>query len=380
MKNEELIRLAKAGDSDAYDKFFVKNQGLVHYIATKFHSTLLPHDELFSLASFGMVKAFNSFDPDKNIKFATYGTRCMENEILMFLRKYKKYQYDQSIHAPIYSDNESEEIFLEDVLESETSYVIDNFITSNSLREIVDELFHTTLNDRDKFIFRQTFYENKSQREIAEALNISQSYISRITGKLEKKLRNLAIDRGFVDKKKEEVEMANKSKRNIARFVYLDKVYPELSIKDLAHILGVSLPTISNYRKKKENGKFVDVVPDNSVKKKVLQYMEKNPLKFKPLIEERITLDFPPTEVSEVTFEIPNDLYESPLLPVKKPVIKLPTIEIPKEEVVMQAKKLSMKFNGEEANKQSLEMILNLLKQAITTDGNYNFYISVEQN
>ncbi|NMC57675.1 MAG: sigma-70 family RNA polymerase sigma factor [Eubacteriaceae bacterium] len=165
-----------------------RNLRLVVYIAKKFENTNANIEDMVSLGSIGLIKAVNTFDTDKNIKFATYASKCIENEMRMHLRKYTKIKNELSLDEPLNTDSEGNELLLCDILETGEDSVFMT-IEKNSDSEILWDLINK-LNDRDQDILKKRFglcnLCEMTQKEIADEMNISQSYISR----LEKKLIN----------------------------------------------------------------------------------------------------------------------------------------------------------------------------------------------
>lgn len=178
-------------DPQARDKLIVHNLRLVVYIAKKFESTGIGIEDLVSIGTIGLIKAVKTFCPTKNIKFATYASRCIENEILMFLRKSSQYRNDLSIDEPLNIDYDGNELLLSDILGTEDDIVnkgIENEAEREILRDAVSELC-----DREREIMEMRFGlkdgKEKTQKEVAELIGISQSYISRLEKKIIKKLR-----------------------------------------------------------------------------------------------------------------------------------------------------------------------------------------------
>lgn len=178
-------------DTQARDKLIVHNLRLVVYIAKKFESTGIGIEDLVSIGTIGLIKAVKTFCPTKNIKFATYASRCIENEILMFLRKSSQYRNDLSIDEPLNIDYDGNELLLSDILGTEDDIVnkgIENEAEREILRDAVSELC-----DREREIMEMRFGlkdgKEKTQKEVAELIGISQSYISRLEKKIIKKLR-----------------------------------------------------------------------------------------------------------------------------------------------------------------------------------------------
>lgn len=178
-------------DPEARKKLIVHNLRLVVYIAKKFESTGIGIEDLVSIGTIGLIKAVNTFCPTKNIKLATYASRCIENEILMFLRKSSQYRNDLSIDEPLNIDYDGNELLLSDVLGTEDDIVnkgIETEAEREQLRNAVAEL-----GDREREIMEMRFGlidgKEKTQKEVAELIGISQSYISRLEKKIIKKLR-----------------------------------------------------------------------------------------------------------------------------------------------------------------------------------------------
>ena len=194
-KEEELELVIKANQNDreAKEKLIEHNIRLVVFLAKKYENTGLDLEDLVSIGSIGLIKGINTYKPDKNIKLATYASRCIDNEILMYLRKNKRRKTEISLEDSLSYDAEGNELRLEDVLGTEED------IVTKSLEEETEKnllnLEIKKLNKRDKqiMILRYGLYGNKSmtQKEVADLLGISQSYISRIEKKVIKKLKSL---------------------------------------------------------------------------------------------------------------------------------------------------------------------------------------------
>ncbi|MEG0794534.1 MAG: RNA polymerase sporulation sigma factor SigK [Bacilli bacterium] len=191
-KDDELkyLILAKKGDMDARNILIEHNLRLVVFLAKKYENTSYDIEDLVSIGSIGLIKGINTYKIDKNIKLATYASRCISNEILMFLRKNKKRKTEISFEDALNYDAEGNELHLEDILGTDIDLV------PNMYEDIVDKEFLTkeisSLNERDKQIMTLRYGLNNgaeyTQKEVAEMLNISQSYISRIEKKVVKKL------------------------------------------------------------------------------------------------------------------------------------------------------------------------------------------------
>ena len=163
-----------------------RNLRLVVYIAKKFENSGVNIEDLISIGTIGLMKAINTFDIHKNIKLATYASRCIENEILMHLRRNNKIKNEVSIDEPLNTDGDGNELLLSDILGSDEDGVFKNLETEADKRIIGDYL--ENLNEREKCIMELRFGfrygEEKTQKEVADLLGISQSYISRIEKKI----------------------------------------------------------------------------------------------------------------------------------------------------------------------------------------------------
>lgn len=176
------LRLMAQGDENARNLLVEHNLRLVAHIVKKFENTGEDSEDLISIGTIGLIKAIESFSVDKGTKLATYAARCIENEILMHLRSLKKTRKDVSLHDPIGTDKEGNEITLIDVLGTETDEVLDEVQLKLEKLKIYNRL--QFLDEREQEVIRGRFGlpdgEEKTQREIAEELGISRSYVSRI--------------------------------------------------------------------------------------------------------------------------------------------------------------------------------------------------------
>ncbi len=194
-KEEELSCLIKAqqGDLEAKNKLIEHNLRLVVFLAKKYESTGYDMEDLVSIGSIGLIKGINTYKIDKNIKLATYASRCIANEILMFLRKNKKRKKEISLEDSLNYDNEGNELHLEDVLGTEGDLVGDEYEKTVEYSFVSKEI--NKLNSREKQIMVLRYglnnTESYTQKEVADMLGISQSYISRIEKKVIKNIKNL---------------------------------------------------------------------------------------------------------------------------------------------------------------------------------------------
>ena len=193
LEEEQLLSEKLAtGDDGAREKLIVHNLRLVVYIAKKFESSGVSLDDLISIGTIGLIKAVNTFSPEKNIKLATYASRCIENEILMFLRKIASQKMVVSLDEPLNVDWDGNELMLADVLGSdgdEISREIEEDDEKRILMQIIEDL-----PEREKIIIEMRFgignKEELTQKEVADIMGISQSYISRLEKRIIKKLGN----------------------------------------------------------------------------------------------------------------------------------------------------------------------------------------------
>ena len=168
------------------------NLRLVVYIAKKFDNTGVGVEDLISIGTIGLIKAINTFDPIKNIKLATYASRCIENEILMYLRRNSKTKMEVSIDEPLNVDWEGNELLLSDILGTEND-IITKDIENKVDRELLQDAMQK-LSGRERRIVEMRFgilpeTEEKTQKEVADILGISQSYISRLEKKIMRRLK-----------------------------------------------------------------------------------------------------------------------------------------------------------------------------------------------
>lgn len=191
----EVIERFKKGDEDARKELIERNLRLVVYIAKKFDGSVPDDAELVSIGAMGLIKAVNNFDPDKNIKLATFASRCIENEILMYLRKVVRRKREVSLDEPINTDFEGNELLLGDVLGTDPDQVSQEAEKKSEIEYLYKSL--EKLNDRERLILSLRYglggSEEKTQKEIADMLGISQSYISRLEKKVLLKLKRELI-------------------------------------------------------------------------------------------------------------------------------------------------------------------------------------------
>lgn len=185
-EEKELIKRLEKKDDFAKKRLVERNLRLVVYIAKKFENSGVNIEDLISIGAIGLMKAINSFNSEKNIKLATYASRCIENEILMHLRKIQRTKSEVSIDEPINIDSEGNDLALADILGSDTDS-LHKQVEDTDNKKIIDKAI-LGLEEREKTIMqlRYGFFGKKelTQKEVADKLGISQSYISRIEKKV----------------------------------------------------------------------------------------------------------------------------------------------------------------------------------------------------
>ena len=192
-KEDEVkyVELSMAGDEFARNKLIEHNLRLVVFLAKKYENTGVDLEDLVSIGTIGLIKGVNTYKLDKNIKLATYASRCIENEILMHLRKVTKQKYEVSLDEPLNYDKDGNELLLADVLSTEGD-VVSKDIEKTAEKQLLWEAVKR-LNIREQQIMKLRFglmgNEENTQKEVADMLGISQSYISRIEKKILNRLK-----------------------------------------------------------------------------------------------------------------------------------------------------------------------------------------------
>ena len=190
---EEKIYLDKykAGDVDARNILIERNLRLVAHICKKYSTTNVDMDDLISIGTIGLIKGINSFDDSKGVKLATYTARCVDNEILMYLRSSKKYQSEVYLNEPIGKDKDDNEVTLIDILENEEKNIEDEIDLKIKIKKLYEKM-KEILKNREKTILELRFglagNVPKTQNQIADMMGISRSYVSRIETKAINKL------------------------------------------------------------------------------------------------------------------------------------------------------------------------------------------------
>ena len=190
-EEQDLVLKLVSGDEKVRSTLIERNLRLVVYIARKFENTGVNVEDLISVGTIGLIKAVNTFDPNKKIKLATYASRCIENEILMYLRRNNKTKAEISFYEPLNVDWDGNELLLSDILGT------DNDIVYDLIEDEVDKqllvMAMQKLNEREKKIVNLRFglngYTERTQKQVADMLGISQSYISRLEKRIIKRLK-----------------------------------------------------------------------------------------------------------------------------------------------------------------------------------------------
>ncbi|MEA4825813.1 MAG: RNA polymerase sporulation sigma factor SigE [Clostridium sp.] len=190
-EEEDLVSKIMAGDDSVRTILIERNLRLVVYIARKFENSGVPVEDLISVGTIGLIKAVNTFDPEKKIKLATYASRCIENEILMYLRRNNKVKAEISFYEPLNTDWDGNKLLLSDILGTENDMVY------NLIEDEVDKqllfIAMKKLSDREKEIIKLRFgltgKGEKTQKQVADILGISQSYISRLEKRIIRRLK-----------------------------------------------------------------------------------------------------------------------------------------------------------------------------------------------
>ena len=182
-EEKEYLQRWRTGEAKAKDVLIERNMRLVAHVSKKYNGDGRDLDDLISIGTIGLIKAVNTFDPDKNSKLATYAAKCIDNEILMSLRLEKKYGKEVSLYDPIGTDKEGNMISLVDVVETGEREVVEQVQLSQEIQEMY-AAYEACLKDKEKLVIRLRYglFGNReyTQREIAKQLGISRSYVSRI--------------------------------------------------------------------------------------------------------------------------------------------------------------------------------------------------------
>ena len=190
-KEEYYLEQYKNGDIEARNKLIEHNLRLVVFIARKYETDIYNLEDLISIGTLGLIKGIQTFKLDKNIKLATYASRCIENEILMFMRKKSRMKVEVSLDEPLNIDYDGNELLLQDILTTNEHEVEDNLEYNEKRRLMYDAIKDLKDKEKEILILRYGLKNNEemTQKEVADFLGISQSYISRLEKKIIKKLK-----------------------------------------------------------------------------------------------------------------------------------------------------------------------------------------------
>ena len=192
-EEEKYLKLSSEGDIRSRDILIEHNLRLVVFLAKKYENTGVDLEDLVSIGTIGLIKGINTYRLGKNIKLATYASRCIDNEILMYLRKNKKVRTEVSIEESLSYDTEGNELHLEDVIGTDSDIVTRHLEEEVDKKMMLEEINNLNKRDKEIIVLRYGLFgtEEKTQKEVADILGISQSYISRIEKKVIKRLKTI---------------------------------------------------------------------------------------------------------------------------------------------------------------------------------------------
>lgn len=186
----DLLILSSKGDERAREKLIEHNIRLVIHVANRFKTRYFDEDDLSSVGTIGLIKAVRTFDVNKDIKFATYASRCIENEILMLLRQTKKRDKEDSYEGAISLDSEGNELSVLDTLGTEKEEIEEQMVFNEKIEQLKSIIYELPEKEKEIILYRYGIdRQRKCQSEIAELLNVSQSYISRVERRIIEKLK-----------------------------------------------------------------------------------------------------------------------------------------------------------------------------------------------
>ena len=192
-----MLQKVKENDLEARNTLIIHNLRLVVFISKKFESTKIPLDDLVSIGTIGLIKGIETFKLDKNIKLATYASRCIENEILMYLRKTQKSRNDCSLDEVLSIDSDGNEMVLSDILASSDPLALSNLEHDEDIDNLYYAIGKLTKRERNIIVKRFGLFGEAelTQKEVADMLGISQSYISRLEKRILDKMRKIIEER-----------------------------------------------------------------------------------------------------------------------------------------------------------------------------------------
>ncbi len=191
-EERDCLQRMKSGDQEARNKLIEHNMRLVAHVVKKYQNTDYDMEDLLSVGTIGLIKAVNTFNADRGSRMATYAAKCVENEILMLLRAHKKYSREVSLYDPIGVDKDGETVSLVDIIETEVTDTLDEMILRQDIQELYGA-YRQCLKPNEQTVLRMRYGlfggKEYTQREIAQAMGISRSYVSRIEKKAIDKIR-----------------------------------------------------------------------------------------------------------------------------------------------------------------------------------------------
>ncbi len=202
IEEKEHLRKMKLGDEESRNVLIEKNLRLVAHICKKYEQCAIDKDDLISIGTIGLIKAIDSFSPDRNVRLATYAARCIENEILMAIRAGKNLGQEMSLYEPLGQDKEGNEVSLLDILESDGVNISDKVDLKENIRFLYDVL-ERVLSERERQVIAMRYgldgEKEQPQRVIAARLGISRSYVSRIQKTAVAKLTKAFAEKGYLE-------------------------------------------------------------------------------------------------------------------------------------------------------------------------------------
>lgn len=201
-EEKEHLKKMKAGDEESRNILIEKNLRLVAHICKKYEQCAIDKDDLISIGTIGLIKAIDSFSPDRNVRLATYAARCIENEILMAIRAGKNLGQEMSLYEPLGQDKEGNEVSLLDILESDGVNIADKVDLKENVRFLYD-MMERVLSERERKVIAMRYgldgEKEQPQRVIAARLGISRSYVSRIQKTAVAKLTKAFAEKGYLE-------------------------------------------------------------------------------------------------------------------------------------------------------------------------------------
>lgn len=201
-EEKEHLKKMKAGDEESRNILIEKNLRLVAHICKKYEQCTIDKDDLISIGTIGLIKAIDSFSPDRNVRLATYAARCIENEILMAIRAGKNLGQEMSLYEPLGQDKEGNEVSLLDILESDGVNIADKVDLKENVRFLYD-MMERVLSERERKVIAMRYgldgEKEQPQRVIAARLGISRSYVSRIQKTAVAKLTKAFAEKGYLE-------------------------------------------------------------------------------------------------------------------------------------------------------------------------------------